>query len=172
MVQMESFGLIVDDRAQSNGGTQCIVNTKGYIVPLHIRKGLPYLDMTVPTDDDLDCYPHVFFTSDTPWDPSVLDQEFSPPKFDMPSTALARWDALGELCYAHQAISAFPQMVCPRLPDLDFLKHISCGCPMSESKPPWMPPLSIIAPPCITPFASTFARDFPLPMSIAFPNGF
>ena len=92
--QMESFGLIVDDRAQSNGGTQCIVTTKGYVVPLHIREGLPYVDMTVPTDDDLDRYPHVFFTSDTPWDPSVLDQEFSVPDFDMPSTALARRDAL------------------------------------------------------------------------------
>ena len=51
--QMESFGLIVDNCAQSNGGTQCIVITEGYIVPLHIREGLPYLDMTVPTDDDL-----------------------------------------------------------------------------------------------------------------------
>ena len=127
--QMESFGLIVDDRAQSNGGTQCLVTTEGYIVPLHIREGLPYLDMTVPTDDDLDRYPHVFFTSDTPWDPSVLDQEFSAPDFDMPSTALARRDTLdgrvdafGELRYAHQAISAFPQTVRPRLPDLDFLK--------------------------------------------------
>jgi len=127
--QMESFGLIVDDRAQSNGGKQCIVTTEGYVVPLHIRDGLPYLDMTAPTDDDLERYPHVFFTADTPWDPSVLDQEFSAPDFELPSVALARRDALdgrvdeyGELRYAHQTITAFPQTVRPRLPDLDFLK--------------------------------------------------
>ena len=92
--QIESFGLIVDDRAQSNGGTQCIVTTEGYVVPLHIRDGLPYLDMTAPMDADLERYPHVFFTSDTPWDPSVLDQEFSAPDFELPPVALSRRDAL------------------------------------------------------------------------------
>ena len=71
----------------------------------------------------------MFFTADTPWDPSVLDQEFSAPDFELPPVALARLDALdgrvdefGELRYAHQTITAFPQTVRPRLPDLDFPK--------------------------------------------------
>ena len=31
--------------------------------------------MTKPTDHDLEIYPHVIFTSDMDWDPSILDNE-------------------------------------------------------------------------------------------------
>ena len=34
------------------------------------------MDMRAPTDDDLSTYPHVFFTSDMPWDPTTLDNEY------------------------------------------------------------------------------------------------
>jgi hypothetical protein len=33
------------------------------------------MDMCVPTDGNLDTYPHVMFTSDLPWNPSILDKE-------------------------------------------------------------------------------------------------
>jgi hypothetical protein len=32
--------------------------------------------MTLPTDAQLNNLPHVFITSDSPWDPSVIDNEF------------------------------------------------------------------------------------------------
>jgi len=31
-----------------------------------------------PTDSEMDLYPHVFFTDDSPWDPTSLDAEFDP----------------------------------------------------------------------------------------------
>ena len=33
------------------------------------------MDMSQPTDQEMDTYPHVFFTSDMTWDPSILDDE-------------------------------------------------------------------------------------------------
>jgi len=34
------------------------------------------MDMTPPTDHDVDTLPHVMFTADVPWDPSSLDDEY------------------------------------------------------------------------------------------------
>jgi hypothetical protein len=68
-VQLESFGLIVDDRSQAVGGSQCVITNESYVVPLHIWDGLPYMDIIKPTDDDLNHYPHVSFCSNSPWDP-------------------------------------------------------------------------------------------------------
>eukprot|EP00977_Amphora_coffeiformis_P025615 scaffold20852_cov99-Amphora_coffeaeformis.AAC.1 len=39
--QMENFGIVVDDRARSAGGNQFVITTEGYVIPLHIRDGLP-----------------------------------------------------------------------------------------------------------------------------------
>ena len=89
--QLESFGLLVDDRPQSSGGTQCVITNEGYVIPLHIRDGLPYMDMSPPTDSDMDTFPHVFMTSDSPWDPTALDSEFSvDPVNPLPDSAIAR----------------------------------------------------------------------------------
>ena len=87
--QLESYGLVVDDKSRTAGGTQCIITNEGYVVPLHICQGLPYLDMSVPSSDDLDSLPHVFFCADTPWDPAVLDYEFNPASFDAPKQQVA-----------------------------------------------------------------------------------
>ena len=38
--------------------------------------------MSIPTDEDMDKYPHVFLTADSPWDPSVLDNEFKEEFYD------------------------------------------------------------------------------------------
>ena len=75
--QMEHFGQIVDDTSIRAGGRQCIITTEGYTIPLHIRDGLPRMDMSIPTDDDLAKYPHVFITSDATWDPTILDDEYN-----------------------------------------------------------------------------------------------
>jgi hypothetical protein len=55
------------------GGKQCITTLDGYIIPFTIKDGLPYMEMTYPTDEDLLKYPHVVLTSDMDWDPSCLD---------------------------------------------------------------------------------------------------
>ena len=53
----------------------------GYSVPLLIKDGLAYAtSLGRPTDQDMDTYLHVFFTSPDEWDPSVLDHD--PPHLD------------------------------------------------------------------------------------------
>eukprot|EP00977_Amphora_coffeiformis_P021002 scaffold8713_cov125-Amphora_coffeaeformis.AAC.1 len=56
--QMENFRIVVDDRARSAGGNQCVITTEGYVIPLHIRDGLPCFDMRPPTDEELEKFPH------------------------------------------------------------------------------------------------------------------
>ena len=52
---------------------------EGYVIPLSIETGLVYMHpIRIPTDQDLQMYPHVFFTSPDIWDPSVLDHEITP----------------------------------------------------------------------------------------------
>ena len=74
--QLEFHKNQVDDRSKKVGGKQCIVTLDGYIIPLQVKNGLPYLDMHPPTDDELENLPHVVFTSDVDWDPAVLDCDF------------------------------------------------------------------------------------------------
>jgi hypothetical protein len=45
----------------------------GYIHPLNIVGGLPYVTMRPFTDDELDTLPHVIWSSAYDWDPTVLD---------------------------------------------------------------------------------------------------
>ena len=67
---------LVDERSIKVGGTQLITTLDGYSVPLLIRDGLAYAtSLGRPTDQDMDTYPHVFFTSPDEWDPSVLDHD-------------------------------------------------------------------------------------------------
>ena len=72
--QMEWFNCQVDDRSKLVGGAQSIKTSEGYVIPLSIEFGLVYMhSMRIPTDHDLQNYPHVFFTSPDIWDTSVLD---------------------------------------------------------------------------------------------------
>ena len=71
----------VDEKSVKVGGTQLITTLDGYSVPLLIKDGLAYAtSLGRPTDQDMDTYPHVFFTSPDEWDPSVLDHD--PPHLD------------------------------------------------------------------------------------------
>ena len=77
--QMEWFNCQVDDRSKIVGGAQRIETPEGYVIPLSIETGLVYMHpIRIPTDQDLQNYPHVFFTSPDIWDPSVLDHEITP----------------------------------------------------------------------------------------------
>ena len=77
--QMEWFNCQVDDRSKLVGGAQRIETSEGYVIPLSIESGLVYMhSIRIPTDQDLQNYPHVFFTSPHIWDASVLDHEITP----------------------------------------------------------------------------------------------
>ena len=77
--QMEWFNCQVDDRSKIVGGAQRIETSEGYVIPLSIESGLVYMhSIRIPTDQDLQNYPHVFFTSPDNWDASVLDHEITP----------------------------------------------------------------------------------------------
>ena len=79
--QLEWFRTNVDEKSVKVGGTQLITTLDGYSVPLLIKDGLAYAtSLGRPTDQDMDTYPHVFFTSPDEWDPSVLDHD--PPHLD------------------------------------------------------------------------------------------
>ena len=79
--QLEWFKTHVDETSIKVGGTQLITTLDGYSVPFLIRDGLAYAtSLGRPTDQDMDTYPHVFFTSPDEWDPSVLDHD--PPHLD------------------------------------------------------------------------------------------
>ena len=80
--QLRQFGVEVHDTPISLHGQQCLKHPDGYVVPLSIRNGLPYMDMHPPTDLELESYPHVIFTSDTPWDPTSLDHEYNVPDME------------------------------------------------------------------------------------------
>ena len=78
---LEWFKTNVDEKSIKVGGTQLITTLDGYSVPLLIKDGLAYAtSLGRPTDQDMDTYPHVFFTSPGEWDPSVLDHD--PPHLD------------------------------------------------------------------------------------------
>ena len=67
--QMEWFNCQVDDRSKLVGSAQSIKTSEGYVIPLSIESGLVYMhSMMIPTDHDLQNYPHVFFTSPDIWD--------------------------------------------------------------------------------------------------------
>ena len=79
--QLEWFKTHVDEKSIKVGGTQLITTLEGYSVPLLIKDGLAYAtSLGRPTDQDMNTYPHVFFTSPDEWDPSVLDHD--PPPLD------------------------------------------------------------------------------------------
>ena len=79
--QLEWFKTLVDEKSIKVGGTQLITTLDGYSVPLLIRDGLAYAtSLGRATDQDMDTYLHVFFTSPDEWDPSVLDHD--PPHLD------------------------------------------------------------------------------------------
>jgi hypothetical protein len=93
--QMESFGCDIDDRSRAVGGKQRIITPDGYIIPLSVRRGLPYMDVRPPTDGELDDadIPHVWLTADeNKWDPSILDNEYAVTDIDDSTTALSDFE--------------------------------------------------------------------------------
>jgi hypothetical protein len=69
---------------------------EGYTLPLIMTNGIPYLSMRPPTDAELDAdngLPQIILTSDEPWDPSILDHEYS--RRERNKQAISQEDPLG-----------------------------------------------------------------------------
>jgi hypothetical protein len=71
--QLEWFKQLVDDKSIKVGGLQRITTPEGYVIPINIRSGLPYVTMRPYTDDKWENFPHVMLTLQADWIPSVLD---------------------------------------------------------------------------------------------------
>ena len=77
--QIEWFNCKVDDTSKVVGGIHRIETSGGYVFSFSIESGLVYMHSSwVPTDDDLQQYPHVLFRSYDIWDASVLDHGITP----------------------------------------------------------------------------------------------
>ncbi len=76
-LQIEYNKIEVYNKSRSAGGKQCIRTNYGYIVPLDIIQGLPYMPMEPYSEEEFEDLPHVFFTSDEPWKPRVYDSIIS-----------------------------------------------------------------------------------------------
>ncbi|CAJ1943980.1 unnamed protein product [Cylindrotheca closterium] len=72
---MEHFKIVMDDKSTKVGGQQRLTTPDGFVLPLDISNGLPYLRMRPPTDRELSNpnIPHVVLTYDTDWNSCVLD---------------------------------------------------------------------------------------------------
>ena len=76
---MRAHGCDVDDTPikAEVPGKQCITTQTGYMIPLEIRDGLPYLSGRPYTDQEWIDLPHIELTSPQDWDPSVLDHKLT-----------------------------------------------------------------------------------------------
>ena len=75
--QLEHYGNLVDDKSIKAKGRQCITTSGGYVIPIDIINGLPYIKMEPNTSRELQELPKVFLTSADVWNPTVLDYTLS-----------------------------------------------------------------------------------------------
>ena len=74
--QLEHYLHDVNDKSvKVQGGLQRIKTNDGYVIPINICSGLPYIKMQPYTDQEWEVLPHVVLTSDDTWDPAVLDHD-------------------------------------------------------------------------------------------------
>ena len=76
-VQLEAYKQDVNDKAHSvPGGQQRIKTVDGYVHPLKFRAGLPHISTRPYTDLEWNTLPHVIWTSESTWDPTIFDNDF------------------------------------------------------------------------------------------------
>jgi hypothetical protein len=72
--QLEHYQNNVNDcSVKVSGGLQHILTLDGYVIPINIVGGLPYISLRPYTNDEWDQLLHVILTLDLDWDPTVLD---------------------------------------------------------------------------------------------------
>ena len=75
-IQLEEFGLKVNEKSvQVPGGLQRIETPDGYVHPIQIKDGLPYVALRPYMDEEWKTLPHVHWTRDSDWDPAIFDHE-------------------------------------------------------------------------------------------------
>jgi hypothetical protein len=76
--QLEWCGNDVNNRSiKIEGGMQWLTTPDGYVIPIDVRHGLPYIMMWPFTDEEFEELPHVVWTSEDTWDPTSLDSVIS-----------------------------------------------------------------------------------------------
>jgi hypothetical protein len=60
-----------------DGGRQRLTTPDGYVIPINVRRGLPYITMCPFTDEEFEELPHVLWMSEDDWDPASLDSVIS-----------------------------------------------------------------------------------------------
>lgn len=75
-IQLEDYGNIVLDKACRYGGDQLLRTLDGWILPISIKSGLPYIEMRPNTPEELHSLPTVVLTSDMIWHPDRADLYF------------------------------------------------------------------------------------------------
>jgi hypothetical protein len=136
-MQMEDWGIHVDEKPRKSKfpGKQRIETPDGYAFPIAIRNGLPYLDMSYPSDEDFENLPHVYMTRDEEWDPSVMDDEYDEFADDMV-------DYGAELAFT-SPVNDYGEIVMDRETEIDLLvrsanaAHVSTkdGVEVNNQKP-------------------------------------
>ena len=76
--QLEKYGVHVDAKWLSEGGTQC-ARVESYTIPLSISSALAYMKIRKPTEQEFQEHCHVNFTSDVPWNPSDFNNKYEAP---------------------------------------------------------------------------------------------
>ena len=135
--QMEHFKIEVDDKSSKVGGTQRITTPDGYIIPLRIKNGLPYVQMRPPTDRELSNpdIPHVVLTSDEDWDPCVLDSAIDDTREwattvpdDPPDEASRPFDRFGNLKCNQSVVKLHDSALDDAL---DYFESFNCSLPIN-----------------------------------------
>jgi hypothetical protein len=71
--QLEWCGNDINNRSiKIEGGRQQLTTPDGYVIPINVRRGLPYITMRPFTDEEFEELPHVVWTSEDAWDPTSL----------------------------------------------------------------------------------------------------
>lgn len=109
--QLECFKNDVNDRSNKvDGGLQRITTLEGYIIPIHIRHGLPYVTLRPHTDDEWSNLPHIHLTSEQDWDPTIIDGEPDEDWFDTVSETITdvspSFDSFGDYRHRHVITTA------------------------------------------------------------------
>jgi hypothetical protein len=117
--QLRHFGTIVDDTPRLFGGKQ-------RIIPLSICSGLPYMDISPPSQEKLDTFPHVFFATDMEWHPQSVNDKYSVADLYINDGDLqhsdyhpGRSDVYSDLIPSVSHHDVHLRMVQPNQPDLD-----------------------------------------------------
>jgi hypothetical protein len=76
--QLKWCGNDVNDHSiKIDGGRQRLTTPDGYIIPIDVRRGLPYITMRPFTDEEFEELPHILWTREDDWDPTSLDSVIS-----------------------------------------------------------------------------------------------